>query len=186
MQIMVAIGLFMTAILLFVAVKIRLISWINMQIATTVSSVLAFIAAVLFFIIPPQVSNPEIKIPHQFQDSIDRIQESGTASHDTNSNKPIINVKRVKQKDMDIRKFNLFIDVAPDKAGAKVYIDDVLYANAAPCTVKVQEGIHALKLIYNDSYAHSTLVYINSIVISGDDVIRIEGNEFRTERMDQL
>ena len=186
MQTMSAIGLFVFAIFLFVAVKRRWISRKNMQIAAEVAAVLACIVAILSLIILPQVSNPEIKSPPQFQDSKDTTQESGTASHDTNFNKPIINVKQVKPKDPDKPKFNLFIDVAPDRAGAKVYIDDVLYANAAPCTVKVQEGIHALKLIYNDSYIPSTLVYLSSIVISGDDVIRIEGNEFRTERMNQL
>lgn len=179
MQTMVAIGLFVLAILLFVAVKIRLISWINMQIATAVSGVLAFIAAVLFFIIPPQVSNPEIKTPHQFQDSKDTTQESGIANHDTFANRPEISIKQVKPKGIDKRKFNLFVDVAPDRAGAKVYIDDALYANAAPCTVKVEEGTHKLKLVYDDPDTPTLLTFVDSIAVYQDTVIRIESNKFR-------
>lgn len=155
-----------------------------MQIAAEISGVLAFIAAVLLIIIPPHASSPDIATPYQPRVPGDTTQNSGIASHDTNSNKPIINNKQSDSKFTDKRIFNLFIDVSPDRTGAKVYIDDVLYANAAPCTVKVREGTHELKLIYNASYSPSTLVYISPIVISYDDVIRIEANEFKPERMD--
>ncbi len=179
MQIIIAIGLVVLAIILFVAVKIRWITWIDMQIATAVSGVLAFIAALLFFVMTQQVSKPDIKTSPQTQDSKGTTKESGTASHDSFANKSEISTNQVKPNGMDKRKFNLFVDVAPNRAGAKVYIDDMLYANAAPCTVKVEEGTHHLKLEYKDS--SSLLVYISSIIVSHDDVIRIESEQFKTK-----
>jgi hypothetical protein len=81
---------------------------------------------------------------------------------------------------IDKHLFNVLIDVNPDRAGAKVFVNGVR-KGTVPCSLPIEEGTHQLKLEYKDPYYPLPLIYIDSIVVPPDTVILIDSDEFKAK-----
>jgi hypothetical protein len=80
--------------------------------------------------------------------------------------------------------FTIFVDVSPDRAGAKVFVDGSL-KGTAPCSVAVTRGVHHLMLEYYDGNSLSPLIYVDNLPVRNNDAIRVESHKFTTHERNQ-
>jgi hypothetical protein len=77
----------------------------------------------------------------------------------------------------DEHKFYIFINVNPNRFGAKVYINNKP-KGSAPCSILLEEGSYQIRLEYRDINLESYLFYNQTITIPPDTIIFIQSNEF--------
>jgi len=174
MQTLIVVSLVAIIIALVIMAKRGMISTRSFNTVVGVCSVGAFVIAVLTYVNDqPQSTGAIIGDP--------TIRKPITKPDTDTSRVPVNKTPLRSPKSSPAKSFSLFIDVNQSRMGTSVWLNDSLYANAAPCTVTVLEGTYELRLEYDDPNEPSPLAYIRQIVVNHDETIRVESDEFKAK-----
>jgi len=188
MEIAIALTLLTIAMVLFFVVKKGWIDDKTLQRLAHVAGVIAFIAALVVFIVSKRATKSvnENAGVTQYPDSQDINVTTGKEDHQ-NSNLKIqkeeslfneLSTKGSVDSAKSVTSRRLIINVSREVQDFYIYVDENLESRAHKCTLYVSEGNHTIKVNYEDNLKQQ-FEYITNEHVATDMTLSIRKNFFR-------